>query len=589
MTTPKEKFSIIMPAYNEEDYILNSIETASQFLETIGYDYEIIVVDDGSSDATRQRADKARLAANRLKIVHYDINVGKGHALKYGFQYATGDLIVFLDADLDLPPEQIQTLYEAMRRSRAEVVVGSKRHPESRLNYPWHRKVMSDIYYILIRMLCGLPVKDTQTGIKLFSRRVLEQVLPRLLVKNYALDLELLVNAHRLGYRITEAPITLTFQRPFSRLHWRDIRNILMDTMAIFYRTYILGYYDRPIVRPLPPSSNQLTPLTTTPPVSIVIAAKEPNPYLDKCLAYCAQLDYPDFEILIVPDYPFETKGEKVTVIPTGPLPPGQKRDLATAHAKGEIIAYLDDDTFPDKMYLRNAIKYFRDETVGAVGGPAITPPDDGLMQKASGLVYSSPLCGGNLAFRYIPKKRKDVDDFPTCNLLVRKDVFLAAGGFNTRFWPGEDTKLCLTITKELGKRIVYAPEVVVWHHRRALFAPHLRQILSYSLHRGYFARRFPQTSRKLLYFIPTLFDLGLVVGLFLALFSPTLKAIYLGSLAIYLAVIVINGLAIGLSTRDPRLALAVASGIIITHILYGINFARGLLSRWLKEERMGE
>ena len=99
---------------------------------------------------------------------------------------------------------------------------------------------------MLVRALFGLPVRDTQTGIKLFKRAVLERVLPRILVKRFAFDLELLANAHHFGYRIVEAPVTLNFRRVCSRLRISAVWNVFLDTLAIFYRMRILHYYDRP-------------------------------------------------------------------------------------------------------------------------------------------------------------------------------------------------------------------------------------------------------------------------------------------------------------------------------------------------------
>ena len=125
-------------------------------------------------------------------------------------------------------------------------MIGSKFHPDSKVDYPPLRRVYSFFYYMLVRALFGLPVRDTQTGIKLFKRVVLERVLPRILVKRFAFDLELLANVHHFGYRIVEAPVTLNFQRVCSRLRLSAVWNVFLDTLAIFYRMRILHYYDRP-------------------------------------------------------------------------------------------------------------------------------------------------------------------------------------------------------------------------------------------------------------------------------------------------------------------------------------------------------
>ena len=125
------------------------------------------------------------------------------------------------------------------------MVIGSKLHRGSQIAYPLRRRILSLGYYALVRALFRLPVHDTQTGLKLYRRDVLELVVPRLLVKRFAHDLEALVNAHRLGFRIVEVPVVVTQERPFPRIGLGDAVRIAVDTAAIFYRTYVLRYYDR--------------------------------------------------------------------------------------------------------------------------------------------------------------------------------------------------------------------------------------------------------------------------------------------------------------------------------------------------------
>ena len=132
-----------------------------------------------------------------------------------------------------------------MNENQADVVIGSKRHPESKLDYPTQRKIISSIYFLLIKLLFNLPIKDTQTGLKLFKHKVLERVFPKVLVKRYAFDLELLVNIHHLGYKIIEAPITLNYQRIMGRIRLKDLYYTGIDTLAIFYRLYFLRYYNK--------------------------------------------------------------------------------------------------------------------------------------------------------------------------------------------------------------------------------------------------------------------------------------------------------------------------------------------------------
>lgn len=318
--------------------------------------------------------------------------------------------------------------------------------------------------------------------------------------------------------------------------------------------------------------------------VSVVIPLKSDNAYIHETLAYLRGIDFHDYEILVLPDEPCSW-GDSVCVIPTGAVGPAAKRDAALEYAQGEIVAFLDDDTFPARDWLKNAVKYFTDERVAAIGGPAVTPVLDSVRQQASGAVYTSLLGGGNYAYRYVPKQAKEVDDYPTCNLLVRRSVLRLLGGFDTAFWPGEDTKLCLDIIK-LGMKILYAPDVVVYHHRRPLFAGHLNQVRNYAMHRGYFVKRFPETSLRPSYFLPTVFVVALGVGAVLSLLIPNFAFLYATGIVLYIIAAVLSAVAV---SWGIYLTILVASGIIATHLVYGIWFVLGLLSPRLSEEQVAD
>src|SRR5581483_504210 len=127
----------------------------------------------------------------------------------------------------------------------ADVVIGSKRHPGSKLNYPLKRKVLSTGFFLLVRLFFGLPLRDTQTGMKIFKMHVLRAVFPRILCKRYAFDVEVLTVAHHLGYKVVDGPVTLSFTRSFSRIKWADAWATFVDTLAICYRFRLMKYYDR--------------------------------------------------------------------------------------------------------------------------------------------------------------------------------------------------------------------------------------------------------------------------------------------------------------------------------------------------------
>ncbi|HEY2475440.1 MAG TPA: glycosyltransferase [Candidatus Cybelea sp.] len=239
--------SIVMPAYNEAHSIADNVCETVETMRGLGLDFEIVVVDDGSMDGTHTAAiDALRVWPDIVRVVRCRRNQGKGNALICGTSYSKGDYVAFLDADMDLHPEQLEHFFTIMNARDADAVIGSKFHPESRVDYPRLRRVYSFFYFMLVRSLFGLPVRDTQTGIKLFKRGMLEHVLPRVLVKRFAFDLELLANAHHFGYRVVEAPVEVNFKRVCSRLRLPAVWNVFLDTLAIFYRMRILRYYDQP-------------------------------------------------------------------------------------------------------------------------------------------------------------------------------------------------------------------------------------------------------------------------------------------------------------------------------------------------------
>jgi glycosyltransferase involved in cell wall biosynthesis len=223
-------------------------------VEQITEDFEIVVVDDGSSDGTARCARLcAELYPQRIVVVESPANHGKGASLVLGAMLARGKRIAFLDADLDLHPSLLRRLNTTMDETGADAVIGSKRHPESDVSVPLFRSVMSAGYFFIVRLLFRMwNLRDTQTGIKLFKREMLQAVLPRLCVKRFAFDLELLVNLHRAGAQIAEAPVKIRSQRLAQRIRYSDVKTVFVDTLAVFYRAHILHWYDREPQQPHP-------------------------------------------------------------------------------------------------------------------------------------------------------------------------------------------------------------------------------------------------------------------------------------------------------------------------------------------------
>ncbi len=566
------KVSVIIPAYNEEIHIYGNIKDIFYLFQKLGYLFEIIIIDDASSDNTFEQAKKAQIDFHNIIVKRNAINYGKGWSVKKGFSYATGNYIVFLDADFELDPRQIERFFAIMQEDKSDIVIGCKRHRQSKIVYPLHRKVLSIGYFFLVKLLFGLPIRDTQTGLKLFKYEALKQVMPKLLIKTYAFDLEILVLAFSFGFKISEAPIVVNYKVKFGHIGFSAIITILIDTLAIYYRLNILKYYDYPRSK-----------TSSFPKVSILVATKEKTRYLEECIELCQKLDYSDYEIIVLPDKEFSWPDPGIKIVPTGRVLPPTKRDIGARYAQGEILAFLDDDSYPKEDWLMQAVKNFGHSKVAAVGGPAVNPAKQSIAQRVSGMIFSSRIVSGSHVFRYIPRMLREVDDYPSCNFLVRKRDFEAVNGFSTKFWPGEDTFLCFKIKNILKKKILYDPEAIVYHYRRALFLPHLKQISRYALHHGYFAKRFPQTSLKIPYFLPSIFTIYVLGNL--VLFNHlnnffTFAYFFLGILYFILVAFA------AIRTLDRRCALLVFIGIPLTHLSYGLFFIKGLLAQRMPEEK---
>jgi glycosyltransferase involved in cell wall biosynthesis len=239
--------SLVVPAYNEGEHIFSNLMTIASVLSGAGFDYEIIPVNDGSSDNTDEEIQRAATENARIKPVSYSDNRGKGGAIKAGVEVSGGDIIGFLDADLDISPDHIPVYMKTMESTGTDVVIGSKMHDESKLEYPLARKVFSWCYYIMLKVLFGLKTRDTQTGIKFYRGDLIKRIVPKLKVKGYAFDIEILALAARMGAGITEMPVTVNYTREqsFGRIRVGDIIRMFTDTITLWWNMRIRKLYDR--------------------------------------------------------------------------------------------------------------------------------------------------------------------------------------------------------------------------------------------------------------------------------------------------------------------------------------------------------
>jgi len=240
------KLSVIIPAYKEEAIIQKTIRDLRNELDKLPYDKEIMVVVDGSPDRTYELAKK--VPCGYLQVLTYTPNRGKGYAIYYGVKHSKGEIVTFFDAGGDFGPDHVDRFVKLMDAFEADIVIGSKLHPASRVNYPRSRRLFSWGWRLLIKLLFRLSVSDTQTGLKVLRKDVLEKIMPRAVVKQYAFDLELLVIAKKLGFnRIFEAPVNMDFNAMTGgAANIKAISRMLKDLLGIWYRLHITHYYDTP-------------------------------------------------------------------------------------------------------------------------------------------------------------------------------------------------------------------------------------------------------------------------------------------------------------------------------------------------------
>lgn len=241
--------SVIVPCYKQEKTIVRDLKRIKNVLDKLRYPTELICVVDGKDDSTFFKASKFAKRYDNVKTIGYDTNKGKGYAIRFGMAESIGDIVAFIDSGMDINPNGLSMLLEHFEWYGADIIVGSKRHPVSKVDFPWQRRILSMNYQLLVWLLFGLKIRDTQVGMKFFRRKILERVLPRLLVKRFAFDVEILAVANYLGYnRIFEAPIDVTLRfggtsTITSQKFFRTVLAMLTDTLAVFYRLKILHYY----------------------------------------------------------------------------------------------------------------------------------------------------------------------------------------------------------------------------------------------------------------------------------------------------------------------------------------------------------
>lgn len=219
--------SVILPAYNEEKRIGKTLDAICAYMETAfpSGEYEILAVNDGSCDKTAEVISAH--GGKNLRLLGYTPNRGKGGAVKYGAEHAKGDIILFTDADLPYPPENIKKAVDLFSEQKYDLILGNREQTESGQKYPWYRSLMSHGFSLLVNSILHLKVPDTQCGFKGFRRECAEKIFSVNTLTGWGFDVELIFLAKKFGFRIGRLPVTLFHENKGSKI------KIVRDTLRM--------------------------------------------------------------------------------------------------------------------------------------------------------------------------------------------------------------------------------------------------------------------------------------------------------------------------------------------------------------------
>jgi glycosyltransferase involved in cell wall biosynthesis len=535
--------SVVVPVYNQAGSIVDNVQVIHERVAA-GVDgaVEVIVVSDGSVDSTEERLLESRLPD--VRVFHYDRNLGKGYAIKTGALEARGRWIGYVDADLDLDPAGLPQFLDVAERDGLDFAIGSKRHPASQVFYPRSRRIASWLFQKFVRLLIDLDVRDTQVGIKLFRREVAEQVVPLLLVKRYAFDIELLGVARAFGFgRVRELPVVLDYQFTGSGVRSSAVAYALVDVLAIFYRLRVIRYYQRR--RRMGGAYAWTRPSGTRPLVSVLSVDPET----------AARFDYENVERIVL-------AGDGADI-----------RREAAERAEGEVLAFIEPGARPSGNWLSATVPFFVRPGIDAAVTPILAPHRGARRERAAAAISESRVGGGSLHFRFTPGNIRLVGDFPARSFLVRRAAFLALHAET----PPEEVVLELAAS---GADAVYLPEASLTLAPPPLFRPYMSRVVAYGRARGALVRRRggravrPSTLAALAFLV-----FGAAGWLVLLAGGVGLDA-WIAVWALYLALVIAPAAVAALRFRDVAILPLAAAGTVATHAAYAVSFAGGLVRR---------
>ncbi len=336
--------------------------------------------------------------------------------------------------------------------------------------------------------------------------------------------------------------------------------------------------------------------------ITVIIPVKQLTYHLIfENLPAFAEQTYKNFEVLVLPnehsqyDLTLLKTYKWLKIIPTGKISrPAQKRDIGAQNANGEILAFIDDDAYPDKNWLKNSSLIFKSNKIAALCGPGVLPEHSDFWEKIFDQVVKTFIGSGGYGYRFSPEKKRYVDDYPSMNFLIKKKVFSKLGGFNSDYWPGEDSKLCEDLVYKEKGEILYHPSIVVYHHRRKSLRSYLTQHAGYGFHRGAFFAHGDKNSRRLSYLIPTFFVIyvgfSFLFAIFYLFFQPNFllpTTFYFIPAIFYLFAMCYLFFLSLFNTKNILIGFGSVLTLFLTHVVYGILFVKGLIKGYFAKNRI--
>jgi dolichol-phosphate mannosyltransferase len=239
------ELSVVVPAFNEGSSIESALVNLDDVFKREKRSYEIVVIDDGSRDDTLPKALLYARKNVHVRVLGYDVNNGKGYAVKTGFMKSIGDVVVLADSDLEIDMADVTKYIEAL--DHGDMVIASKWHPESRVEISMLRRILSHSFNVLVKILLGVNIRDTQVGLKAIKKSSFEKIIPKLTVKRFAFDVELLTVASLYRLKIVEMPVQLRLN---AAPKLKEILKMFVDVLGIAYRLKVRQIYGKPASLP---------------------------------------------------------------------------------------------------------------------------------------------------------------------------------------------------------------------------------------------------------------------------------------------------------------------------------------------------